>query len=401
MTADTVMAQITIAEDDTARELARIWEQLLGVESIGLDQNYFDLGGDSSLAVQLFAQIENVFGVKLPLATLFEAPTVNELARILHRETAPSNWSSLVAIQPAGSRPPLFCMHPHGGNVLIYRDLSRHLGSDQPFYGLQSQGLDGRCPPLTRIEDMAAKYVKEIRRVQPHGPYFLGGYCMGGAIALEVAQQLRAAGEPIALLALFDTINGSRVRPLSIWDETYHLCQRFAFHIANFLSLDSPSKANFFSEKMSSLRSRLPVWGSMLLSKLRMNSGETAFESQVLGQLWEANERAYLSYIPRPYPGKVTDFRPLKQYRGLHDPEMKWDRLAEGGQEVVVLPVNAPSVLFEPFVKHLAVALRRSMDTMLSTPERHEEGVRSVKSVNPGSLVQNDPGETCRVPVSA
>src|SRR5207253_9980636 len=98
---DSVTAQITIAGDNTTRQLARIWEELLGIRSIGLDQNYFDLGGDSSLAVQLFAQIENVFRVKLPLATLFEAPTIDELARILHREAAVSGWSSLVSIQPA------------------------------------------------------------------------------------------------------------------------------------------------------------------------------------------------------------------------------------------------------------------------------------------------------------
>src|SRR3989449_11755940 len=124
---DSVTAQITVAEDDTARQPARIWEERLGVPSIGFDQNYFDLGGDSSLAVQLFAQIEKVFRVKLPLATLFEAPTIEELARILRPETAASGWSSLVTIQPAGSRPHLFCMHPHGGNVFIYRDLSKYL----------------------------------------------------------------------------------------------------------------------------------------------------------------------------------------------------------------------------------------------------------------------------------
>jgi len=362
---DALITAIPAAGDNTTRQVARIWEELLGVPSIGFDENYFDLGGDSSLAVQLFAQIEKVFRVKLPLATLFEAPTIEELARILRPETARSGWSSLVTIQPAGSRPPLFCMHPHGGNVLIYRDLSRYLGSDQPFYGLQSQGLDGRCPPLTRIEDMAAQYVKEIRTVQPHGPYFLGGYCLGGAIAFEVAQQLRAKGEQIALLALFDTMNCSKLRPPSIWDETYQICQRSAFHVANFLSLDSESRAHFFSEKMNALRSRLPVWGSMLLSRFPINSRETVSESRVLGEIWQANERAYLNYIPQPYPGKVTDFRPLKQYRGLHNPDLKWDRLAEGGQEVVVLPVNAPSMLFEPFVKHLAAALRRSMDDVL------------------------------------
>src|SRR5713101_1185069 len=115
---DSVTAQITATEDDTTRRLARIWQDLLGVESIGLDQNYFDLGGDSILAVQLFAQIDRVFKVKLPVATLFEAPTIEELARILRREVPASGWSPLVAIQAAGSRPPFYCFNGAGGNVL-------------------------------------------------------------------------------------------------------------------------------------------------------------------------------------------------------------------------------------------------------------------------------------------
>ena len=161
-----------LIDDHISRQLVRIWQQILGIESISLDQNYFDLGGDSSLAVQMFSQIEDIFKIKLPLATLYEAPTVDELARILRGEVSSSRWSPLVEIQPKGSRPPFFCIHPHGGNVLVYRELSRQLGSDQPFFGLQSRGLDGRQEPLARIEDMADLYLAEIRRVQSHGPYF-------------------------------------------------------------------------------------------------------------------------------------------------------------------------------------------------------------------------------------
>src|SRR6266481_7280399 len=112
--------QVSQIEDETTKELGRIWRELLGISSVGLDDNYFDLGGDSPLAVQLFAQIEKVFKVKLPLATLFEAPTIEEFVAILRRKASAPSWSPLVAIQPAGSRPPFFCMHPHGGNVLIY-----------------------------------------------------------------------------------------------------------------------------------------------------------------------------------------------------------------------------------------------------------------------------------------
>ncbi|HXM23674.1 MAG TPA: thioesterase domain-containing protein [Terriglobales bacterium] len=353
--------QITVTEDDTANQLAAIWQEVLGVESIGVDQNYFDLGGDSSLAVRMFAQIEKIFKVKLPLATLYDAPTIEELARILRSNSSASGWSPLVAIQPAGSRPPFFCFHGAGGNVLTYRDLSRHLGADQPFYGLQSQGLDGSCPPLTKIDEMAALYLKEIRRVQPHGPYFLGGYCGGGTIAFEVAQQLQADGESVALLALFDTMNWSKI-PLTIWSKATYASQRLVFHAAGFLSLDSAGKAEFFREKMEALRSRIPVWRGMLLAKFNKHPDSATSESLVLGRIWQTNDRACWNYVPRNYPGKITDFRPVKQYRVFSKPGLKWDRLAQGGQEVVVLPVYPAGMLVEPFVEHLAVALRKCID---------------------------------------
>jgi phthiocerol/phenolphthiocerol synthesis type-I polyketide synthase E len=363
---DAPIAQINLPkEDDTARELTRIWQELLGVESIGLDQNYFDLGGDSSLAVHLFTRIEKAFNVKLPVATLFEAPTIEELARILRLEISPPGWSPLVAIQPSGSRPPFFCIHGAGGNVLIYRDLSLHLGSDQPFYGLQSQGLDGSYPLLTRIEDMAALYVKEIRKMQPHGPYFIGGYCMGGTIAFEVAQQLQAQGEQIALLALFDTMNWAKIPLPSIWDKAYQAGQRLVFHAANFFRLDSEGRAKFFSEKVQALRNRLPVWKGMLLAKFDKYAPTAKSESLLLGQIWQNNDHACVNYIPQPYPGVVTDFRPAKQYRILNKPEAKWDRLAQKGQEIVDLPVYPAGMLVEPFVKHLAIALKNSIDSSM------------------------------------
>src|SRR5437762_11262483 len=154
--ADPMASPVAGAGDDTTVQLTRIWQELLGVEPIGIDQNYFDLGGDSILAVQLFAHIQKVFQIKLPVATLFEAPTIEELARILRRETAPaSGWSPLVPIQPAGSRPPFFCVHGAGGNVLIFRDLCQDLGSGQLFCVFQAPGLDGSCPALLTLEDVA------------------------------------------------------------------------------------------------------------------------------------------------------------------------------------------------------------------------------------------------------
>lgn len=379
------LAKVLTADGEREKivaELTGIWQNLLGVPSIAPDQNYFELGGDSPLAVQLFTRIEKAFHVKLPLATLFEAPTIDELSQILGQDARGSAWSSLVPIQSVGSRPILFCVHPHGGNVLVYRALSRHLGYDQPFYGLQAQGLDGSSKPLTRIEDMAARYVKDIRRVQPHGPYFLGGYCMGGAIAYEMAQQLLASGETTALVAMFDTMNWEGTSLLSLWEKFIYNCERTFFHIENFLSLNASAKRVFFREKVQTLRGRIPVFWSTLVDKF---SGHHAFETneaRVLGEIWRANLKAYMDYSPKPYRGPVTDIRPAKQYRSCNKSELKWERLAQGGQEITVLPVNAPAILTEPFVKHLAGVLRVSIDKAADkvASEKNVSGLAEVRS---------------------
>jgi len=370
-------------DDDISRRLVGIWQRILGVESIGLDQNYFDLGGDSSLAVQMFAQIEEIFKVKLPLATLYEAPTVYELAAILRGEASSSGWSSLVPIQTNGSRPAFFCIHPHGGNVLVYRELSRQLGSDQPFYGLQSQGLDGSQPPLTKIEDMASLYLREIRRVQAHGPYFIGGYCLGGAVAYEAACQLSAMGEEVALLALFDTMEFSTFPPASIWQTSYYNFQRLGYHVANLWQLKSGDRSRFISEKIRSLRVRVPVWFARQNKVIREKSpqdGSSSSETQALDRVWNANFQAYVDYVAKPYSGIVTDIRPRRQYRLLDRPQYKWDRLARGGQRIVELPVNPPAMLSDPFVKHLAFALRKCLDEAIASASSSAQHASNIHS---------------------
>lgn len=352
------------AEDEIARKLAGIWQALLGLDSVSVDQDYFDLGGDSSLAVHMFTEIEKQFGIKLPLATLYDAPTIQALAQIVRGGSSTEGWSPLVAIQPSGSRPPIFCFHGAGGNVLNYRDLSKHLGSDQPFYGLQCRGLDGSCEPLTSIEEMAALYISEIRRVQPHGPYFLAGYCGGGTIAYEAAQQLHNAGEQIALLALFDTSNWCKLR-LTVWNKIYYFAQKGLFHIASFLALDWDGKVKFFSEKAGTLRSRIPVWKGILRAKLSSTPKDAPSEAWTLGNIWRTNDEASIAYVPQPFPGVVTDFRPKRQYRILSSHNLKWEALATG-EEVITLPVYPASMLMEPFVIHLADALKHCMEVRIA-----------------------------------
>jgi thioesterase domain-containing protein/non-ribosomal peptide synthetase component F len=353
------------AADPTERKLQKIWESLLGTSPIGLNQNYFELGGTSILAVRLFAQITKEFQRKLPLSILFEAQTIAQLAKVLRTDTASSDWSPLVAIQPNGSRPPFFCIHGGGGNVLIYRGLSRHLGSDQPFYGLQAQGLDGERPCLTTIEEMASLYVNEIRRVQPHGPYHLGGYCLGGTVAYEMAQQLKAQGEEVALLALFDTMNWCNIPSDTAWRKVRHLGQKVRFHGRNFLLLNAGEKKKFFDEKIKVLRSRSKIWKGMMFGRFLAKESGHKPESLLLAEMWRINDRACVVYQAKPYEGVVTDFRPMRQYAKYGPAEGDWSRLARGGHEILTLPVYPAGMLLEPFVEHLANALQVTISRTL------------------------------------
>jgi thioesterase domain-containing protein/acyl carrier protein len=185
--------------------LAGIWSEVLGIPLVGIHDDFFALGGHSLLAVSLFARIEKTFSQRLPLATVFQAPTVGQLADVLRRKGEGAPWSPLVAIQPHGSRPPFFCVHGWGDQVLIFHALAQHLGPEQPFYGLQAPDQDAEGIISSKIKEMAASYVGELRGVQPEGPYFLGGYSVGGVVALEMAQQLLTQGQDVALLAMFDT----------------------------------------------------------------------------------------------------------------------------------------------------------------------------------------------------
>lgn len=187
------------------RQLIAIWQAVLRQDKIGVRDSFFNLGGHSLQAVRLAAEIEKRLGRKLPIAVLFHAPTVEALARRFTAEDSASPLRSLVPIQPLGAKPPLFLIHGWGGNVIGHVRLARLLPSDQPVYGVQAVGLDGKTTRHISVEEMAAHYVQEIRSFQPEGPYYLGGYSMGGLIAFEIAQQLQRLGQRVALLAILDS----------------------------------------------------------------------------------------------------------------------------------------------------------------------------------------------------
>jgi len=356
-------SEILTSRDEATVEiesrLCRIWQEVLGIDSVGLDDNYFDLGGDSALMVQFFVQMEKVFKIKVPLPMLFEAPTVREFAGVLRRAGADRAVSPLVPIQPTGSRPPFFCVHGTAGTVSIYQDLSRHLSPDQPFYALQSQGLDGKLPPLTTVEDMAALYLKEIKTFQPQGPYFLGGHNMGGTIALEMAQQLQENGDVVGWVGLFDTINWSKVSPPSVFGRAYYLFQQWNFRRSD---LYRDSKDHTVGEKPTRQEVSWP-------NAAETPSEPSASESPALRQVAEANSLASARYVPRSYAGAVTDFRPAKQYRLYSGAELRWDLDAQGDQEIVTLPVYPTNMLNDPCVKYLAAALSKALEMAIAKNE--------------------------------
>ncbi|HET9281982.1 MAG TPA: amino acid adenylation domain-containing protein [Candidatus Angelobacter sp.] len=184
--------------------LAEIWKQVLAISSVGVDENFFQIGGHSLIAVRMMAMIRNHFQRSLPLASLFQNPTIASLARMLAQKEAQED-RILVVIQSQGGGTPFFCVHPVGGGVLCYAELAHELGQDRPFYGLQYPRPGSVSGPLERIEDLAVLYIREIRQVQPRGPYLLGGWSMGGLIAVEMAAQLMREGESVKPLVLFDT----------------------------------------------------------------------------------------------------------------------------------------------------------------------------------------------------
>lgn len=206
------------------KELIDLWESVLKLQPIDLRDDFFELGGHSVLAVDLFSRIEKRFSKKLPLTTLLHAPTIEQLASLLVQQGKNTIWNALALIQPHGDRPPLFLVPGLGGNIVEFRLLSHYLGTEQPVYGLQSRGLDGRAQPIARIEAMAEYYIDEIRSVRPVGPYFIGGFSFGTLVALEMARQLQLQEQQVGLLVLLDPIfyfgqNRGRIQTLAYLHE--------------------------------------------------------------------------------------------------------------------------------------------------------------------------------------
>ena len=386
----------------TELTLTTIWTEILNREPVGIHDNFFDLGGDSLLAIRLMERIHKQFERELPLSALFLAPTVEGLARSLEPGTESQAWSPLVAIQPAGSNPPFFCVHPIFGVVFPYYELAYHLGTDQPFYALQPLGIDGEQPPLTRIEDMAAHYIKALRTVQPEGSYFLGGWSFGGLVAFEMAQQLVSAGHQVALVAVLDT-----VAPVSGYKPSFWVGLKFLFttvgrYIWPFLldyfylltasnthQSDVVNRARFgdrltsrfpkFNQVLRRLKTNLS-WQSLLGQAALARVMPQEAKRQVLSErairpmfpVFQANSQATLNYVPQVYPNRITLFRTSEQVNTAdHDPTLGWSELTMQGVDVHVVPGNHLTMLRKPNVQVLTKQLRQCLEKakIIDTPD--------------------------------
>ena len=356
----------------TEEMLAGIWAKLLGVDKVGIRDNFFDLGGHSLLAVRLFAEIEKAFKKRPPLSGLFQEPTIEHLARLITQENPTTTPTSLVAIQPRGVKPPFFCVHELFGDVFCYANLARHLGDDQPFYALQARGLDGTEEPFAEIAAMAAHYIEAIRTVQPQGPYALGGLCFGGVVAFEMAQQLRSKGEMVSLVALLDSGVNSRRGRVAWWGSFLrNLPGDLPSWLIGSLQLNRAQWETLLRQKIRMARASLRH--VFRLSRNGSHQDGVPVRVRELADLFQfsdqhrkvarAQYQALREYTPQVYPGRVTLFRARMQpFFSSHDPDKGWGRLAAGGLDIRVVPGNHLGMLQEPHVRVLAKQLRTCLD---------------------------------------
>jgi thioesterase domain-containing protein len=388
--------------------LAEVWADALQVTRVGVHDNFFELGGHSLLATVVITRMREILHVELPLRSFFEAPTISGLATSIERmrvnatkkvagnsgttsrdgDTTLSNEqtsegpraqaavreavpdsahldaivagdSSLVRMQPYGFKQPFFCVHPAGGNVFGFVALSRRLGTERRFYGLQARGLTAEGHSHTSVEDMAAFYLAALRVVQPTGPYFLGGWSMGGVVAYEMAQQLTGQGEAVALLALIDTRAPNPNGRASELDEAT-LTASFAQDLA--LSRDNP---NFSWEHFLQLSAdeRLDYVLEQGEDERIPGHGGNLTDMRPFVDVFKANVRALGRYIPQPYVGRVTVLSAGEQaVEESPDPTKGWGVLATEGVECHAVPGNHYSMMREPHVRALAARLKQCLE---------------------------------------
>ncbi len=337
---------------ENERLIAQLWEELLRVPAVTVRDDFFELGGHSLLAVRMMGEIERRTGRRLPLAALFQEPTVEHLAQMLEQPYSVGQ-SVIVPLATMGKGTPLFCFHPAGGTVFCYRALASHLGEDRPVYGVQAVGVDGLAEPFRRIDEMVRCYAEAIRSVQPQGPYLLAGWSLGGNLAMETARRLIDQGQQIALLALFDTA--------ALYEDRAPQQSEF---LPMLMAL-FPDEENLPLEKLQQMTAEEQL--AFFLRRAAQGDivadGDPAAGQHVF-QVFRRNMEAMLQYRQKPYPGEVTLFLAEHQddwFGSSRDPLLGWGRWAQGGVEVHHIAASHIRMVLEPAVRELAGKLRQCL----------------------------------------
>lgn len=370
-----VSAAFAPPRDDIERELAALWKGLLGVAEVGVNDDFFELGGQSLVAVRLFQRISKKFGVELPLSTLFQAPSIAECAVVLREalglpapgaesDAAVMDGAATMAVErPARAafkflvevqrgRPdhvPFFCIHGAGGNVLNFRDLAQAMHADQPFYGLQALGVDGVSQPHGSVEEMAEAYLAEIRVRQPEGPYLLGGYSGGGIVAFEIARRLTAVGQPVGLLAFIDTFLPEHAMPDTLATRLKRVRREGLGYVKGVLS--RKVRAAKVAREDRALADHLARGEAVPIHLRELH-------------LWRSFERAQGSYVLKPWDGQALLFRAelADPFFGGGGLTYGWERYVRGGVDVIVTPGTHSTLLIGPNADLVVRALNRAIE---------------------------------------
>jgi thioesterase domain-containing protein len=341
-----------IPKDPIEAQLLNLWRATLRIDQIDVDTDLFSLGASSLTILRLVTRMNKLYSMHFGLASVISAPNIRLLAVLVRRRYAPNTASSLVPIQPVGDKPSLYIVHGAGGNVVNFYGLSTRIGSDQPVYGVQAQALEAGQPALLKIEDMAAHYLKEIRRIQPKGPYHFLGYSFGGIVVLEMAHQLRAAGQEVGLVGMLDT----RARDyLSMGlpvgeDDPTRRPGRFRTLRNRFL--DHHGSKAWFETLREDLRVRRVRYMTTVAAKFS-STMPAAFKDT-----HEINSVAARNYRLKPYAGTLSLFRAAQQADDSVTHDNGWAPFFTGGVEIHEIPGDHWHVLFEPGIDVLAEDLR-------------------------------------------
>jgi len=344
------------ARDTLEQQLTKIWEKVLKIHPIGVHDNFFDIGGNSMLAITLLSRIEKHLGKSLSLVTLFQAQTIAQHADIIRQKGWAKSWTSLVPIQPSGTKRPFFLVPGGGGGdveIIIYARLVNQLGAEQPVYMLQARGLDSKQPPHTEVEAMATDYINEIRLFQPDGPYLLGGECIGGIVAFEMAQQLQTQGQKVGLLVLMDTkyLSGSSYFTYLVY--RFFKIRRIKHHWKTVSELEPEKRLAYLFEK-----AKKAMW--MLIAKFHLNGVPPAPRIQHVRNEYQNTIRRYRP--KKAYPGRIILLASEGNYE--QNPTSGWETLAKQGLEIYKLPGDHTSYIREQ-VQTTAEQLKVCLDEAL------------------------------------